>query len=92
MSRLASTNPELFTNPTLGAATTSPFLDQVTEQAKEDFNARVAKRQPRTVIAEDRYPKFMKADTVPSNIQPKLSYVDDDGDDVVGVPEDDEGQ
>lgn len=76
MSRLSATNPELFENKTLGAATVTPFLDQVEEQKKEDFNARIAGREPRTVIAEDRYPHFMDANTVPSDVQPKLSYID----------------
>jgi hypothetical protein len=75
MSRLSETNPELFENKTLGAATTSPFLDQLEEQKKEDFNARLAGREPRTVVAEDRYPQFMPSGSVPSNIQPKLSYL-----------------
>lgn len=78
MSRLSQTNPELFANPTLGAATVTPFLDQVEEQKKEDFNARIAGKEPRTVIAEDRYPHFMGAGTVPSNVQPKLSYIEPD--------------
>lgn len=74
MSRLVDSNPELFENETLGAATTSPFLDQLEEQKREDFNARLEGREPRIVVAEDRYPQFMPSGTVPSDIQPKLSY------------------
>lgn len=75
MSRLSSTNPELFENETLGDATTSPFLDQVEAQKKEDFNARLEGREPRIVVAEERYPHFMPSGSVPSDVQPKLSYL-----------------
>lgn len=75
---LSRSNPELFENKTLGEATTSPFLDQVQEQQKEDFNARQEGREARTVVAVDRYPKFMDANTVPSDSQPKLKFSNGD--------------
>lgn len=86
MARLSQTNPELFTNKTLGEATTSPFLDQVEAQKKEDFNARKDNSEPRTVVAEERYPKYMPSGSVPSDIQPKLSYIEPSDPD--GIPED----
>lgn len=76
MSRLVDTNPELFENPTLGEATTNPFLDQVEEQRLEDRNARAKGREPRVVIAEGRFPKFISADSVPSSVKPELVYID----------------
>lgn len=75
MSRLSQTNPELFENPTLGEATTNPYLDQQEAQATEDYNARLDGREPRTVIAKNRYPQFMPAGSVPSDVQPELEYV-----------------
>lgn len=77
MTRLTATHPELFSNETLGDANKSPYLDQVALQAKEDFNARQEGREPRTVIAEDRDNKFKPSGSVPSDIQPKLSFKED---------------
>ncbi|MFF5977071.1 hypothetical protein ACFY7C_36825 [Streptomyces sp. NPDC012769] len=76
MTRLSQTNPELFENPTLGSATTSAFLDQEEAQRVEDYNARIDGREPMTVIAVDRYPKFMEPGSQPSDVRDKLEYVD----------------
>jgi hypothetical protein len=78
VTKLSYTHPELFSNPTLGEATKSPFLDQVEAQKIEDFNARDEDRAPRTVVAGNRYPQFMPSGTVSSDIQPDLSYSDGD--------------
>lgn len=79
MARLSETNPELFENPTLGEATTSPFLDQVEEQKKEDFNARHEGREPRTVLALNRIPgKFIPSESVPSDYSEQLAYEGED--------------
>lgn len=77
MARLSQTNPELYENKTLGGACTSPFLDQVEKQNKEDFNARQEGREPRTVVALNRHPQFMGAETVPSDTKPELAYADE---------------
>jgi hypothetical protein len=67
---------EAFDNPTLGEATTAPFLDQLEAQNKEDFNARHEGREPRTVSAVNRFPQFMPAGSVPSSVQPELAFSD----------------
>jgi hypothetical protein len=69
------TNPEAFENETLGEATTTPFLDQVEAQYKEDFNARHAGREARTVVAINRVPgKFISSSSVPSSVRDELVY------------------
>lgn len=73
----SSEHPELVNNPTLGAATTNPFLDQVEAQSIEDHNARIEGREARTVIAENRYPQFMPSGSVPSSTKPELSFKDE---------------
>lgn len=70
----SSEHPELIANTTLGAVTTNPYLDQVEAQTIEDHNARIDGREPRTVIAENRYPQFMPSGSVPSSVQPELSF------------------
>jgi hypothetical protein len=75
MAKLSRTNPELFENKTLGEATTSPFLDQVEAQQREDFNARYAKREPRNVLALNRTPgKFKPSGTVPSDYKDEIAF------------------
>lgn len=75
MARLSETNPELFENPTLGEATTTPFLDQIEAQQKEDFNARHEGREPRTVVALNRIPgKFTPSGSVPSDYSEEIAF------------------
>lgn len=81
MPSIWETNPELLENSTLGAATTTPFLDQVEKQNKEDFNARQEGREPRTVVVTniaDRFPGAVSAGSVPSYVQPTLAFEEDE--------------
>lgn len=88
MARLSQTNPELFENPTLGEATTAPFLDQVEAQKREDFNARHAGREPRTVVALNRIPgKFKPSGSVPSNYTDQIAF-EEEADPVDEIPVD----
>lgn len=70
---------EALANPTLGVAATSPFLDQVEKQNKEDFNARHEGREPRTVVTVDRVPgAFIPSGSVPSDwAEQQLAFKDE---------------
>lgn len=83
---LTDTHPELFNNPTLGAATTNAFLDEVEAQNKEDRSARIAGRDPRTIVAVNRYPHYMPSGSVPSNVQDQVVYLDEVDTDDNGAP------
>jgi hypothetical protein len=78
--RLSQTNPELFSNPTLGEANPTVFLDEQEKQAIEDKAARFEKREPSVARREVRYPTLMPSSSVPSSVQPVINMVSPDED------------
>ena len=67
-------NPEIWENPTLGAAAQNENLDRVTKQALEDRSAKVEGREAREVVIDNTYPGWApevseRTGTVPSNYQ-----------------------
>lgn len=67
-------NPEIWDNPTLGAAAQNENLDRVEKQQQEDRSAKIEGREPREVVVDNTYPGWKpevsaKTDTVPSNYQ-----------------------
>jgi hypothetical protein len=67
-------DPEIWNNPTLGAAAPNVNLDQLTAQQIEDRAAKFEKREPREVVIENTYPGYKPevspvTGTVPSNYQ-----------------------
>jgi len=83
MARLVNTNPKLFTNPTLGEANPTTFLDEEALQTIEDKAARMDKREPLVAKREIRYPVFAPAQAVPSTTQDVVNMHDPDTDAVV---------
>lgn len=67
-------DPEIWNNPTLGAAANNERLDRLEKQQLEDRNAKLEDREPREVIVENNYPGWTppvdeRTGTVPSNFQ-----------------------
>lgn len=72
--KVTDLNPEIWDNPTLGAAAQNENLDRVTKQAQEDRSAKLEGREPREVVVDNTYPGWApdvseKTGTVPSNYQ-----------------------
>ncbi|MFE1145201.1 hypothetical protein [Streptomyces rochei] len=74
--RLVDSNPELFTNPTLGEANPTTFLDEEVAQTVEDKQARRDKREPLIARREVRYPTYAPAQAVPSSTQDVVNMHD----------------
>jgi hypothetical protein len=72
-------DPEIWKNDTLGEVGAQPFLDEVEAQALEDANARRENRKPRIAVHTPRHPKFMDANTAPSDIR-QIHFVDPEED------------
>ncbi len=64
-------NPEIWDNPTLGAAANNSRLDVLEKQQQEDRNAKLEKREPREVVVENNYPGWAPDANkpIPSNAQ-----------------------
>lgn len=71
---MTDVNPEIWDNPTLGAAAQNENLDRLTKQQIEDRSAKIEGREPREVTHDNNYPGWQppvseKTGTVPSNFQ-----------------------
>lgn len=67
-------DPEIWDNPTLGAAAPNKRLDVIERQETEDYAAKIEGREPRTLVADNNYPGYVqpvseRTGTVPSNAQ-----------------------
>lgn len=67
-------DPEIWNNPTLGAAANNARLDVIEKQELENRNAKLEDREPREVIVDNDYPGWVqpvneRTGTVPSNAQ-----------------------
>lgn len=67
-------NPEIWDNPTLGAAAQNENLERLTKQQQEDYSAKRENREPREVVIDNTYPGWTpdtseKTGTIPSNYQ-----------------------
>lgn len=67
-------NPEIWDNPTLGAAAPNENLDRLEKQQIEDRAAKFEDREPREVVVDNTYPGWTpevseRTGTVPSNYQ-----------------------
>lgn len=67
-------DPEIWNNPTLGAASNNTRLDALEKQEQENRNAKLEDREPRPVVVENNYPGWTpsvnpRTGTVPSNAQ-----------------------
>jgi len=67
-------DPEIWNNPTLGAAAPNENLDRLTAQQIEDRAAKFEKREAREIVVENNYPGYQpevseRTGTVPSNYQ-----------------------
>jgi hypothetical protein len=72
--KMTDLDPEIFDNPTLGAAAPNVNLDQVTAQEIENRAAKFEKREPREIVVENNYPGYKPevspvTGTVSSNYQ-----------------------
>lgn len=56
---MVDVNPEIFNNPTLGAAANGTFLDVEEAQYVENRAAKVEGREPRIATREESYPGFV---------------------------------
>ena len=67
-------DPEIWNNPTLGAAANNTRLDALEKQQLENRNAKLEGREPREVIVDNDYPGWKpdvnpRTGTVSSNVQ-----------------------
>lgn len=67
-------DPEIWNNPTLGAAAPNENLDRLTKQQIENRAAHFEDREPREVVVDNVYPGWTppvaeRTGTVPSNFQ-----------------------
>lgn len=62
-------DPEIWNNPTLGAAANNTRLDALEKQEQEDRNAKIENRDPRPVVVDNNYPGWQPEGNVPSNAQ-----------------------
>lgn len=74
-------DPEIWNNPTLGAAAKNPRLDVIEAQEIEDRAAKIEGREPLEVVAENDYPGWTppvdeRTGTTPSNFN-VLQYVEE---------------
>lgn len=53
---MSELNPEIWNNPTLGAAANNERLDRIEKQYLEDRNAKLEDREPREVKVDNDYP------------------------------------
>lgn len=91
-------DPEIWDNPTLGAAAPNVNLDVVERQAIEDRAAKFEDREPREIVNDNNYPGWVpevneRTGTVPSNYQ-TVHFVDENPNDIPvdsGRPEEDAG-
>ena len=72
--KMTELDPEIFDNPTLGAAAPNENLDRLTAQQIEDRAAKFEGREPREIVVENTYPGYKpevseRTGTVPSNYQ-----------------------
>lgn len=79
-------NPEIWDNPTLGAAAQNENLDRLTKQAIEDRSARIEGREPREVVHDNNHPGYTppvaeRTGTTPSNFQ-TVHFADEQQSDV----------
>lgn len=79
-------NPEIWDNPTLGAAANNERLDRVERQQHEDRAAKLENREPREIVVENTYPDWtpevaQRTGTVPSNYQ-VVHYADERPNDI----------
>lgn len=79
-------DPEIWNNPTLGAAANNERLDRLEKQQLEDRNAKLENREPREVIVDNNYPGWTpevneRTGTVPSNAQ-VVHYADEQPNDI----------
>lgn len=63
-------NPEIWDNPTLGAAANNRSLTEVEAQLKENDSARKEGRDPLIAVNEEKYPQFAPSGSVPSDVNP----------------------
>jgi hypothetical protein len=86
-------DPEIWNNPTLGAAANNERLDRLEKQQLEDRNAKLENREPREVVVDNTYPGWTpeldsRTGTVPSNLQ-VVHFADEQPNDIPvdsGVP------
>lgn len=91
-------DPEIWNNPTLGAAAPNENLDRLTKQQIEDRAAKFEDREPREVVVDNTYPAWTapvaeRTGTVPSNFQ-TVHFADEQPADIPvdsGRPEEDAG-
>jgi hypothetical protein len=72
--QMTDLDPEIFDNPTLGAAAPNENLDRLTAQQIEDRAAKFEGREPREIVVDNTYPGWKpdvseRTGTVPSNYQ-----------------------
>lgn len=80
-------NPEIWDNPTLGAAAQNENLERLTKQQLEDRAAAIEDREPRTIVNDNTYPGFTppvseRTGTTPSNYSP-VRFEDEQPNDVI---------
>jgi hypothetical protein len=91
-------DPEIWDNPTLGAAAPNVNLDVVERQAIEDRAAKFEDREPREIVNDNNYPGWTpdvneRTGTVPSNYQ-TVHFADENPNDIPvdsGRPDEDAG-
>jgi hypothetical protein len=69
-SKMTDLDPEIWNNPTLGSATTTPFLDVLEEQELENRRAKAEGRKPMVAKRDIVYPDYIPSGSVPSDIHP----------------------
>lgn len=69
-------DPSIWENKTLGAATATPFLDEVEAQRTEDFNARKGGYEPRVAVRVNRHPQLAPSGSVHSSVADEVILVD----------------
>lgn len=79
-------NPEIWDNPTLGAAAPNENLDRLEKQQIEDRAAKFEDREPREVVVDNTYPGWTpevseRTGTVPSNYQ-TVHFADEQQNDI----------
>lgn len=80
-------DPEIWDNPTLGAAANNKRLDVEEKQEWENRNAKLEDREPREVVVDNNYPGWTpdvqeRTGTVPSNAA-VVHFADENPNDVV---------
>jgi hypothetical protein len=91
-------DPEIWDNPTLGAAAPNENLDRLERQQIEDRAAKFEDREPREIVVENNYPGWTpevneRTGTIPSNYQ-TVHFADENPNDIPvdsGRPDEDAG-